>query len=175
MRTIQCFKIIARFFLLIASWIMALVILFEEWGWEPLTRLVGRLAHLPVFRQIEERISKLSPYPALLLFFAPAISLLPIKLLALHAIANGHSLIGLTVIITAKVVGTAIVARLFHLTQPALMQLNWFARWYAKWTSWKTRVVEYARASTVWRAAHNLKQRVRMRWQLIRLVYFPHE
>jgi hypothetical protein len=38
--------------------------------------------------------------------------------------------LGLAVIVVAKIAGTALVARLFQLTQPALMKLGWFARFY---------------------------------------------
>jgi len=47
----------------------------------------------------------------------------------------------------AKVVGTAVVARLFTLTQPALMQLRWFAWTHAHWMQLKHAVLERARAS----------------------------
>ncbi|MCX6714675.1 MAG: hypothetical protein NTX72_02585 [Candidatus Uhrbacteria bacterium] len=157
------------------SWAIALIILFEEWGWEPLQRLAGQFAKLPIFRHVERLILKLPPYPALILFLVPAIILFPIKLLAVHAMANGHPVLGLVVILSAKVLGTAIVARLFHLTQPALMQLEWFARWHVQWTGWKNRVVAYARDSTVWRTAHELKQRGIARWKMIKLLYFSHE
>ena len=157
------------------SWALAFIILFEEWGWEPLQRLAGQFAKLPIFRHIERVIVKLPPYPALVLFLVPALVLFPIKLLAVHAMANGHPVLGLVVILTAKILGTAIVARLFHLTQPALVQLAWFARTYARWTDWKNRVIAYARDSTVWRTAYELKQRSVARWKLIKLLYFSHE
>ena len=30
--------------------VLALLILFEEWGWEPISRLMARIGSLPVFR-----------------------------------------------------------------------------------------------------------------------------
>lgn len=47
--------------------------------------------------------------------------------------------------LTAKLVGTSVVARLFALTQPALMTLPWFARLYARWSAWKTSLLEHTR------------------------------
>ena len=35
---------------------VALVILFEEWGWEPLQRLMARLARLPLLAWLERRV-----------------------------------------------------------------------------------------------------------------------
>jgi len=141
--------------------LLALLILFEQWGWDPLARLMSRIGQLPLFHQFEALIKRLPPYAALVVFFVPGLSLLPIKLLALWAIGEGHAGLGLAVIVAAKVLGTAIVARLFQLTQPALMRLAWFARWYARWLAWKARLLAWARRSTTWRSARAIKLRVR--------------
>ena len=140
---------------------LALVILFEEWGWAPISRLMARIGDLPVFRQIEALIKRLPPYAALALFLLPTLMLLPIKLLALWLIGIGRAKLGLLVILLAKVVGTAVVARLFALTQPALMQLAWFARWYARWLDWKGQLLSWVRASAAWRWGRAFKRRVR--------------
>ncbi|MEY2654855.1 MAG: hypothetical protein RLZZ524_1883, partial [Pseudomonadota bacterium] len=117
--------------------LLALVILFEEWGWAPLQRAMAWIGALPVLRQVERWIAGLPPYGALALFVAPSAALLPIKLLALWLIGQGHAGLGLGVIIAAKLAGTAILARLFALTQPALMRLAWFARLYTRWVAFK--------------------------------------
>jgi hypothetical protein len=93
------------------------------------------------------------------------LALLPIKLLALWLIGQGKALLGALVILATKVIGTAIVARLFTLTQPALMRLTWFARLYARWTAWKESLLTWARASAAWQAARLLRRRVRMQWR----------
>jgi hypothetical protein len=36
----------------------------------------------------------------------------------------------------AKVAATALLARIFELTQPALMQIDWFARPYRRFNLW---------------------------------------
>jgi len=72
------------------------------------------------------------------------------------------------VIVLAKVVGTAVVARLFSLTQPALMQLHWFAWTYAHWMRLKHAVLERARASWAWRVARVVRRQWRLRWHWLR-------
>ena len=139
----------------------ALLILFEEWGWEPISRLMARIGNLPVFRQIEAVIKRLPPYAALGLFLLPTLLLLPVKLLALWLISIGRAKLGVLVIVLAKVIGTAVVARLFALTQPALMQLAWFARLYARWADWKAQLLVWVRASAAWRWGRVFKRRVR--------------
>lgn len=130
---------------------LALVLIFEEWGWEPLNRLIGRLARLPLWARMEAFISRLPPYAALMVFFVPALMLLPIKLLALYWISRGHAVLGLLVVLTAKMIGTAAVARLFSLTQPALMRMPWFARLYGRWKPWKDGLIAKMKASITWR------------------------
>lgn len=141
------------------QWPLALLILFEEWGWEPLQRALARIGRWPGFRWIESRVRGLPPYAALLLFALPALALLPVKLLALWLIGQGRVLLGTLVIALAKLIGTAIVARLFTLTQPALMRLAWFARGYARWSAWKEALLAWVRTSAAWRAARAIRRR----------------
>ncbi len=143
--------------------LLALLILFEEWGWEPLQRLAARIARLPPLAWLERRIAALPPWAALAVYFPPALALLPFKLLALWLIGRGHALLGVLLIVAAKVAGTALLARLFHLTRPALMQLAWFARWYGRWTAWKEALVARVRASWSWRVARVVKHRIAQR------------
>ncbi len=145
--------------------LLALVILFEEWGWEPLQALMARIGRWPVFRQIEALIVRLPPVPALVLLLVPTLLLLPVKLGALWMIHQGWRLGGLLIIVAAKLGGTALMARLFALTRPALMRLPWFARGYESWTTWKDAVLARVRASPVWRAARSMRERLRQRWR----------
>ena len=141
-----------------------LVLLFEEWGWEPLARAFARLAKLPLWARLEAIIKALPPWAALLVFGVPVIALIPIKLLALYLFAQGHAVIGLALVIAAKITGTAIAARLFQLTEPALMRLSWFARIYTPWKRWKDRVLTQVRESAVWGVVRRMKARVRELW-----------
>ncbi len=141
--------------------LVALLLLFEEWGWVPLAALFARLARWPFWASLERRIASLPPWAALMVLLVPAVCLFPVKLLALYLLGSGQHLLGLGVLISAKLVGTAAVARLFQLTQPALMQLAWFARWYPRWTAWKDRILAQARQSAPWLAAQRVKAGVR--------------
>jgi hypothetical protein len=151
------------------TWAVALLILFEEWGWEPLARWAAQWARLPVVARLERRIASLPPYGALGALGLPALALLPVKLLALYAIGAGYALLGVSVVVLAKLLGTAIVARLFQLTRPALMKLGWFAAVYLRWLVWKRKVLAEVRASSAWLAGRRMKRRARVRavrlWQ----------
>lgn len=145
--------------------LLALLILFEEWGWEPLRRAMAALArHLPL-RGLERRLAALPPYGALLVLLLPSLLILPIKLLALWLITQGKALLGLLVILGAKLGGTALLAWLFQLIQPALLRLAWFARLYGRWSAWKAELLAWMRASAAWRAARRLKRLIRRAWR----------
>lgn len=146
------------------KWLLALLILFEEWGWEPLQRVLARIGQWPGLRWIESAVRRLPPYGALLLFALPALLLLPVKLAALWLIGQGHAVGGVAIIVIAKLVGTALVARLFTLTQPALMRLVWFANLYTRWTHWKEQLLAQVRASALWRSARAIRLRLRRFW-----------
>jgi len=152
----------------LATMLLALVILFEEWGWEPLQALLARIGQWPGFRWIEARIARLPPRWALAVLLLPSLLLLPVKLLALWAISQGHGVLGALVIIGAKVGGTAVVARLFTLTRPALMRMAWFARNYERWTVWKDALLARVRASAPWQAVRAAKLWLKGRWAALR-------
>jgi hypothetical protein len=134
----------------IGIWLIALVLLFEEWGWEYLAAILAWFGRLPGLRWIEARIRQLPPYGALGLFAIPLLTLLPVKIVALYWLSHGHKLLGIGVIISAKLIGTGITARVFMLTQPTLMKLAWFARLFARWMRFKDSVLTRARQSAAW-------------------------
>jgi hypothetical protein len=136
---------------------IALLLIFEEWGWEPLARVLAQLARLPMWARLEAAIGRLPPWGALLVLLAPTSVLFPLKLLALYLIGRGQASFGVAVLLLVKLVGTALLARLFQVTQPALMQLAWFARWYPRWKAWKDALMASMRCSRTWRWAGRLK------------------
>lgn len=157
----------------LARLLLALLILFEEWGWEPLRRAMAALARRLPLRGLERRLAALPPYGALLVLVLPSLLILPIKLLALWLITQGKALLGLLVILGAKLGGTALLAWLFQLIQPALLRLAWFAllrlawfaRLYWRWSAWKAELLAWMRASAAWRAARRIKRLIRLGWR----------
>jgi len=148
----------------VATALLVPLLLFEEWGWAPLAALMAMLGRLPVLKQIERVVAGLPPWAALLTFFAPVVMLFPLKLLALYLFSEGHYVSSFSVLIGAKTVGTGIVARLFQLTQPALMQIAWFARWYLRWKAWKDSVLAVVRQSALWQRLREMRAGVRRWW-----------
>ena len=140
----------------------ALVVLFEEWGWKPLSELLARLAKFAPVAMIERWIAGLGPYGALVVFALPTTFLLPLKFLAMWLLAQGKVWTATGLFAGAKVASTALVARIFTLTKPALMQLGWFARAYNWFVPWKDALFATIRNSWVWRYGRMVKTRVRL-------------
>jgi hypothetical protein len=140
----------------------ALIVLFEEWGWKPLSEALAWLARFRIVARLESFISRLPPHAALFVFALPTAILFPLKLLALWLLANEQFAAATGLFIGAKIASTALVARLFMLTRPALMQIAWFARAYNWFMPWKERLFAEIRASWVWRYGRMVKTRVRL-------------
>lgn len=136
--------------------IAAVVIAIEEWGWRPLTAWAARLAQWPPLRRLEARIRAASPLVALLLFAVPALLLFPLKVAALWLVHGGHAAIGVAIIVLAKLLGTALVGRLFIITEPQLMRFAWFAHAVAWWRRTKQRVRAAIERSAAWQAVRRL-------------------
>lgn len=137
--------------------VVALVLLFEEWGWQPLLAAFRWLERFRIVARIEQAIAALPPYAALAVFVSPSAILLPVKLAGLWLLAHGQVLAAGLLLAAAKIASTALVARIFTLTRPALMRLSWFARLYGSFVPWKEALFARVRASFAWRYGRIVK------------------
>lgn len=140
----------------------ALILIFEEWGWKPLSDLLARLARFRLWARIEQWIALLPPYGALAVFALPTIILLPLKFISVWMLANGHYLAATAIFVGAKIASTAFIARIFLLTKPALMRIGWFARAYNWLIPWKDAIFARIRESFTWRYGRMLKNAARL-------------
>lgn len=141
--------------------VLALLVLFEEWGWRPLADLLGRLARYAPWAKVERAIAGLPPYPALAVIALPSTLLFPLKFVAIYLVANGYFVAATALFIGAKIVSTALIARLFMLVRPALMRIGWFAALHDLFMPWKDAIFARIRASWAWRYGRMLKNAVR--------------
>ncbi len=148
--------------------VVALVIFIEEWGWRPLAAGVAKLGRWTPVRRLEALIAGTSPRVALALFLVPAVLLFPVKVASLWLIEEGRALLGVSVIVLAKVLGTALVGRLFLLVESQLMEIAWFARLLTWWRETEARVRGVIFRSTVWRRLR-IASRASRRWLRRRL------
>jgi hypothetical protein len=157
----------------------ALLFWLEEWLWEPLAALMQRLGRLPLLRRLEQALVTAPPYLALASFLIPMLVLLPFKLLGLWLLGHGKTLAGFAVFLSAKVVGTAIGARILALTKPKLLSLGWFARLWHGFMRLRDYLYHRITALAAWQwlqawrrefrsTRMSLLARLRRRWAAIR-------
>ena len=142
--------------------IAALIVLFEEWGWRPLSDFIARLAKYAPVAAVERWIAGLPPYAALFAIALPTTLLLPLKFVAVWLLANNHFATATLLFLGAKLASTALIARVFILTKPALMRIAWFARAYDWFVPWKDALFAQIRASWVWRYGRMVKTRIKL-------------
>ncbi len=156
-------SIVRRPVLFVLNIIAALIVLFEEWGWRSLSALLARLAQYAPVAAIERWIAGLPPYGALAVFALPTTLLLPLKFVAMWLLAHGQVIAASALFVGAKITSTALIARIFILTKPALIQIGWFARAYNWFMPWKDALFAIIRASWVWRYGRVVKTRMLLR------------
>jgi hypothetical protein len=114
--------------------ILAVLFLIEAWLWEHLEPWVARIVAALPLRELKawtaERVAHLSPPVALIVFAVPLIPLYPFKLFALWLMATQHFIAGLLAFVLAQFVGLGLIAFVFDVTKPKLMQMAWFRRVY---------------------------------------------
>lgn len=130
----------------------ALLMWIEEWLWEHLKALTAWIAKFPLFRWCEKSLERLPPYPTMAVFLLPGALLFPVKLGSVWLMTHGQVLLGLGVIVAAKVIGTAVVARLYVICQPKLMTIGWFARLHDWLTTTRDRLYAAIRAMPLYQA-----------------------
>ena len=117
-------RALARPFLYGAS----IALLIEEWLWAWATRELARLARFGPVARAERWIGRLSPPFALALLMTPFLALIPFKVSAFALMFMGHGALGLTVLVVDKLVVTALFARLWQLTEPAITEIGFVRR-----------------------------------------------
>ena len=150
---------------LVLQVLAALILIFEEWGWRPLSSALAWLARFRPWARLELAIAGLPPYAALAAIALPTTLLFPLKFVAIWLVANGHLVTAAALFIAAKVVSTALIARVFMLVKPALMQIGWFADLYERFVPWKEAIFAKIRTTWVWRYGRMLKTAARHRDQ----------
>ncbi|MBG7618350.1 hypothetical protein I5R65_02615 [Herbaspirillum sp. AP02] len=139
----------------------ALLLMLEEWLWDATQALLARIPNWPWLVRLQHWIERRPPYAALLIFLAPTLLLLPVKLLALLSITHGHPTLGLAIVLAAKVLGTALVARIYALTRRSLLSLVWFQRYHDRLLALKARLTAQLQVSAGWQQAKRLVQACR--------------
>ena len=148
--------------------VLALLLIFEEWLWDKTLAITRKIANLPVIKQIESLFRKLPPYWALIALCLPWLLLLPVKFLAVHLVSHHKPVLGVVILLSAKVVGTAILARVFALTRDAALKIAWFKRLYELILFLLSWAKQWVRNSKAYQLARVQINSIKLWWRLRR-------
>src|SRR5262252_557842 len=151
---------------IVLLWLAAAVLLFEEWFWAKSTRAIARLVGMAHLSAAESWVRRRNPTQALTLFVVPLLVIYPFKVLTLIAIAHGNIALGTGAFVAAKLLATAVFARLYELTERAIVEFAWIR--FARTKFLQARVFIHA-----WLDARPVYSRARalIRGQTARLAY----
>lgn len=139
----------------------ALLFLFEEWLWTGCTRLFAWLGRFGLLRWVDARLVRLPPVLALVILCTPMLLLFPFKIAGLWMIASGRFFSGCALMLAAKVLSTAIIARIFLTCRPQLMRMPWFARLHAWTCVLRDRIHQWIEQQPAWYEARRFVRRAR--------------
>jgi hypothetical protein len=106
----------------------ALVLLFEEWFWDRTADGFSRLSRCRAVARAEAWARRRPRGQALALFALPCAVVYPCKALAIVAMGAGYVSGGVAAFVLAKLLATALFARVYQLTEPAIVQYRWVRR-----------------------------------------------
>lgn len=137
------------------------VVLFDDLFRPWVKAAAARLARLPLWRWIESRIARLSPYATLALFLIPVAIIEPLKIYALYLMGLGHVIAGVLTLVAAKIVGVGLAERLFAVSRGKLLSIPWFAWCFSNAVALKNVAHGWITRSWAWAAAKRLAARAR--------------
>jgi hypothetical protein len=141
----------------------AAIVFFEQTLIHYLNVATSAFARWAPIAFIEARLVRLPAWAAVLVFFAPATLLFPLKLGALWLFTRGHFASGIALLMLGKVLGTAVVARFYRILHPTLMTLPWFAYADTWFFRWRDRIYAFVRSLPAWQKTATAVQRLRER------------
>ncbi len=141
--------------------VAACVLAFEEWIWNHASAFLRRVGRLPPFRRIEGWVRRRTPLQALTLYVLPVLVVLPLKGVALGVIGHGDVALGFAILFIAKVIGTAVLARVWQMTEPAITTYRWIRRGRDRFLHLRRRLYRWLYRQTVYRSTRALLDRIR--------------
>jgi hypothetical protein len=147
----------------------AAVLLFEEWLWDHSTAIAKRLGRLPLLSLVQAWVRRRSQWQAMALFVLPVLVVYPLKAAAVYAMTRGHVALGVSSFVLAKVLATAVFARLFQLTEPAITKIHWVRHGRDAFLKWRAFMHRWLNSQPAYRKARGLirgmSARMRLRYR----------
>jgi len=114
--------------------LLAIVFLIEAWLWDHLEPIVARIVAAIPLQSLKQwlaaRVAELSPAMTLVVFVVPVLPLFPLKLVGLWLLTHEYWTSAVFTILFAKFLGVGVMAFVFDVTRPKLLEMAWFKRLY---------------------------------------------
>jgi hypothetical protein len=137
----------------------AILFLIEDVLIRHLGPLVGRLAALKAVAQAEAWVARQSPPVCVVLLVLAVAVIYPFHFLAIPLFLAGRWVMGLAVILCAKLTAAGVVGRLLHVCHPRLMELAWFRRLDLWVTTTRARILMSLHQTEIWRRYREIRAR----------------
>jgi hypothetical protein len=135
-------------------YLAAVLLVIEEWLWVHASALLRRLCRWPPLAKLETWIRSRSPWQSVSLFLVPVIVVLvPAKVACLMLWGHGHHWWALLFLVGDKIVGTAMFARLYQITEPAITTFGSIRRGRDAFLRWREHMYAWLHRQAAYRAA----------------------
>jgi hypothetical protein len=158
MKKPSLFKRAARLVLIIPA---AIWLFFEDWVWDNIVALMHIVGRLKIINRFERFLARQNQYLLLTLFTLPFLMVIPAKVYGLYLIADGKVIRGITIFLIAEVLITALVTRLFIISNNKLLQIKAFAAFYYWFKDKKEWLYSEVRKLPAWQATRERIIRLR--------------
>lgn len=142
--------------------VAAAIVFIEETLLHYLGLAMAKLAKWPPVARLEAWLRGLPPWAAVIVFAAPSLLVVPVKLSAVWFALNHQYAFALTSVVVGKMLATALVARLYMVLRPTLAKMPWYLRAETWLFGWRDRLYAFVRALPAWQGATALVRRMRL-------------
>lgn len=142
--------------------VAAAIVFIEETLLHYLGLGMATIAKWPPVARLEVWLRSLPPWAAVIVFAAPSLLVVPVKLSAVWFALNHRYGLALASVVIGKMLATALVARLYLVLRPTLAKIPWYLRAETWLFAWRDRLYAFMRALPAWQRATALVRRVRL-------------
>lgn len=150
-------RVVRRLFMSFLVMLVAIVMVIEDALWFILDWTRRQAARLPFMAVADRWIAKAGPYAMLAMLCFPALIIVPAKMFGLWLVATHHLFRGVAVILSAKLVGMAVLVHLYAAGRERLLSIGWFRWLHEHVLTLKAWAYDSVRATAAWRW-------LRLRW-----------
>ena len=128
---------------------------------------MAAFARLPLIARFEAWLESLPPWAAFMAFVCPSLLILPVKLSAVWFVLHGFYTTAILVVLAAKLVATALLARLYKILRPTLMTIPWYAAIDTWFFEWRDKAYAFVRSLPAWQKTSEIVQQLKRRLRSI--------